>query len=90
MAASQPRTNRVYIDMPPTIWFTIKAYLLKETKEKIMKVYHDNNHTMHTFKRGVLVTPDKRIELATIERQTETHHKFDLMIAYIHEHIVIL
>jgi hypothetical protein len=44
---------------------------------------------MQTIKRGVFVTPDKRIELATIECQAETHHKFDRTIAYKGEHIAI-
>jgi hypothetical protein len=41
-------------------------------------------------KHGVFVTPDKRIQVATIERETEEHHKFDRIIAYTREQIVIL
>jgi hypothetical protein len=55
-----------------------------------MKIYHDNDLTVTTIKRVVFVTPDKRIELATIERQAETHHKFDHMIVYTREHIAII
>jgi hypothetical protein len=36
------------------------------------------------------VTPDKRIQLATVERQTEPHHKVERMIAYTREHIIVL
>jgi hypothetical protein len=90
VAVSQPRTNRVHIYMPPTIWLAIKAYLLEEKKDKKMKIYNDNDLTVTTIKRGVFVTPDKRIELATIERQAEIHHDVDRMIAYTREHIAII
>jgi hypothetical protein len=36
------------------------------------------------------MTPDKRIQLATVERQTEPHHKVERMIAYTREHIIVL
>jgi hypothetical protein len=77
VAASQTRTNRVHIDT-----LAIKNYLLEETKGKKRKIHQDNDLTVQTIKRGVFVTPGKMIKLATIERQAETHHKFDRMIAY--------
>jgi hypothetical protein len=40
-------------------------------------MYHNNDVTVPTAKRGVFVTPDTRIQLAIVERQTEAHHKFD-------------
>jgi hypothetical protein len=53
-------------------------------------MYHDNDVVVPTVKRGFFVTPDKRIQLATVERQTEPHHKVERMIAYTREHIVVL
>jgi ribosomal protein S26 len=61
----------------------------KKRKEKKKKIYQDNDITVQTIKCGVFVTPDKRIELATIESQAETHHKFDRMIAHTHKQIAI-
>jgi hypothetical protein len=49
--------------------------------------YHGNDVVVHTDKRGVFVTPDKRIQLEMVERQTEAHHKVERMIAYTREGI---
>jgi hypothetical protein len=90
VASSQPRTNRVHIDMMPTVWLAIKAHILQETNDKIVVLYHDNYICVPTAKHGIFVTPDKRIQLAMIERDTEEHHKFDRMIAYTRENLAIL
>jgi hypothetical protein len=39
---------------------------------------------------GVFEMPDKRIQLATTEREIEEHHKLDRAIAHIRECVVIL
>jgi hypothetical protein len=90
VAASQPHTNRVHIDMYPAVWLLIKDYLVQETKDKKFPVYHDKDTKLQTIKRGVCVTLDKRIQLATVERETEEHHKLDRIIAYTREHISIM
>jgi hypothetical protein len=90
VADSQPSTNRVHVGMMPVVWLAIKAYLLQETNDKVVVLYHDNGICLPTVKHGVFVTPDKRIQLETIERETEEHHKFNRMIAYTREHLVIL
>jgi hypothetical protein len=90
VAASQPRTNRVHVDMLPSVWLSIKSFLLEETKKNKLEMYHDNDVVVPTVKRGFFVTPDKRIQLATVEPQTEPHHKVERMIAYTREHIVVL
>jgi hypothetical protein len=53
-------------------------------------MYHDNDVVVPTVKRGVFMTPDKIIQLATVERQTEPHHKVERMISYTREHIIVL
>jgi hypothetical protein len=53
-------------------------------------MYHDNNVLVPTVKRGILVTPKKRIQMATVERQTEPHHKVERMIANTREHNIVL
>jgi hypothetical protein len=68
VAASQPRMNRVHVDMVPSVWLSIKSFLLEETKKNKLEMYHDNDVVVPTVKRGVFVTPDKRIQLATVER----------------------
>jgi hypothetical protein len=68
VAASQPRTNLVHIDMMPAVWLAIKAHLLQETNDKIVILYHDNDVCVPTVNHGVFVTPDKRIQISTIER----------------------
>jgi hypothetical protein len=90
VAASQPRTNRFHIDMMPAVWLAIKAYLLQETNDKVVGLYHDNDICVPTVKHDIFVTPDKRIQIAKIERETEEHHKFDRMIAYTRENLAIL
>jgi hypothetical protein len=91
VAASQPQKNRVHINMMPSVWLTMKRYLLEEMNGKRLEIYYDNYVTVPTVKRGFFVTPDKKmIQLATVERQMEDHHKFDRMIAYTREHISIL
>jgi hypothetical protein len=90
VAASQPRTNRVHVDMLPSVWLSIKYFLLEETKKNKLEMYHDNDFVVPTVKRGFFVTPDKRIQLTTVEVQTEYHHKVERMIAYTREHIVVL
>jgi hypothetical protein len=59
---------------------------LYPTKYKKLVVYHDNGVRVPTFKTGVFVTPDKQIQLATVERQTKAYHKFERMIAHTREH----
>jgi hypothetical protein len=90
VADSQSRTNGVHIDMMPTVWLAIKAHLLQETNERVVILYHDNDNCVPTVKHGVFVTPGKRIQLSTIERETEEHHKFDRMSAYTRAHLAIL
>jgi hypothetical protein len=90
VAASQPRTNRVHVNMLPSVWLSIKSFLLEETKKNKLEMYHDNDVVVPTVKRGVFVTPDKRIQLAAVEPQTEPHHKVERMIACTQEHIVVL
>jgi hypothetical protein len=53
-------------------------------------MYHNNDGVVPTVKIGGFVTPDKRIKLATVERQTEPHHKVERMIAYTREHSIVL
>jgi hypothetical protein len=57
VAASQPRTNRVHVDMLPSVWLSIKSFLLEETKKNKLEMYHANDVVVPTFKRGVFVTP---------------------------------
>jgi hypothetical protein len=76
--------------MLPSVWRSIKSFLLEETKKNKLEMYHDNYVVVPTVKRGFFVTLDKRIQLATVERQTEPHHKFEHMIAYARYHIKVL
>jgi hypothetical protein len=71
-------------------WLVIKDYLVQETKDKKVPVYHDKDTKVQPIKRGVFVTPDKRIQLAELERETDEHHKFDRIIVYTCEHISIM
>jgi hypothetical protein len=89
VAASQPRTNRVHDDMLPSVWMSIKSSLLEETKKNKLEVHHDNDVVVLNVKRGFSVAPDKRIQLATVERQTEPHHKVKCMIPYTQENIIV-
>jgi hypothetical protein len=83
VVASQPRTNRVHVDMLPSIWITIKYFLIEETNNnKLLKCY-DNAFMVHTVKRGLFATPNKRIQCATVEHHTKVHHKVEHMITYI-------
>jgi hypothetical protein len=90
VADHQPRMNRVHIDMMPAVWLVIKSYLLQETNDNVVVLYHDNDICVPTLKHGVFVTPDKRIQLATIEIETKENHKCDRTIAYTHDHLIIL
>jgi hypothetical protein len=90
VAASQPRMNRVHIYMLPAVWLVINAYLLQEMNDKVVALYHDNDICVPAVKHGIFLTPDKRIQLTTIEREREEHHKFDQMIAFTREHIVMI
>jgi hypothetical protein len=90
VAASQPRMNCVHVDMIPSVCLSIKSFLLEETKKNKLEMYHDNGDVVPTVKRGVFVTPDKRIQLATVERHTETRHKVERIIADTGEHIIVL
>jgi hypothetical protein len=90
VAASQPRTKRVHVDMLPSVWLSIKSFLLEETKKNKFEMYHNNDVVAPTVKRGFFVNPDTIIQLATVELQTEPHHKVELMIAYTREHIIVL
>jgi hypothetical protein len=82
--------NRVHVDMLRSVWLSIKSFLLEETKKNNLEMYHDNDVVVPTVKRGFFVTPDKRIQLAAVEPQTEPHHKVERMIACTQEHIVVL
>jgi hypothetical protein len=53
-------------------------------------MYHYNDVVVPTVKRGFFVTPDTRIQLATVECQTEPHHKVERVIAYTRQHIIVL
>jgi alkyl hydroperoxide reductase subunit AhpC len=64
-------------------------FFLEETKKNKLDMYHDNDGVAPAVKREFVVTPDKRIQLATVERQTELHHKVERMIAYTREHIIV-
>jgi hypothetical protein len=90
VAASQPRTNHVHIDMVPSVWMMIMGHLKEKTKNMSLSIYHDHDSKVRTVKMGVFVTPDKRIKFATIERETEEHHKLDRIFAYTREHVGIL
>jgi hypothetical protein len=90
VVASQPRTNRVHIDMLPAVWMMIKDHLFQETKDKKVPVYHDRNTKFQTIKRCVFVTPDKQIQLTTVERETDEHNTFDRIKVYTREHISIM
>jgi hypothetical protein len=63
---------------------------LQETEYKIIVLYYDNDISVPTVRHGVFVIPDKRIQLAMIERDIEEHHTSDLIIAYTRDHIIIL
>jgi hypothetical protein len=71
VAASQHHTNRVLVDVLPYVWLSIESFLLEETKKNKLKMYHDNDVVVPTVNRRVIVTPDIRIQLATVERQRE-------------------
>jgi hypothetical protein len=67
VAVSQSHTNYVHVDMLPSVWMSIKSVLLEETKKNKLEMYHNNDIVVPTVKRRVFVTPDKRIQLATVE-----------------------
>jgi hypothetical protein len=54
VAASQPHMNRVHVDMLPSVWRSIKSFLLEETKKNKLEMYHDNDAVVPTVKRGFL------------------------------------
>jgi hypothetical protein len=89
VAASQPHISRFRVDMLSSVWTTIKSILIEETKKNKLVMYHGNDVVVPTFKRGICMTPDKQIKLVTAERQTKAHHKFEFMIAYTREHIIV-
>jgi hypothetical protein len=89
VAASQPRTNQAQVDMLPSVRISTKSFLIEETKKNKLVMYHDNHDVVPTVKRGVCVTPDARIKLATVERQTGSHYKVERMITYTREHIIV-
>jgi hypothetical protein len=68
VATGQQWTHRFHIDMLPSVWIMIKRYLLEEINEKRLGIYYDNDVIVHTVKRGVFITPDKRIQLTTVEQ----------------------
>jgi hypothetical protein len=43
VAAIQPRTNRIHVDMLPSVWRSIKSLLLEETKKNKLEMYHVND-----------------------------------------------
>jgi hypothetical protein len=90
VAVSQTHTNRVHVDMVTGVWMMIMGHLKENTKDMSLYIYHDHDLKVRTVKRGVFVMPDKRIQLATIERETEEHHELDRIIAYTREQIGIL
>jgi hypothetical protein len=59
-------------------------------KDKRLEIYYDNDGMVPTVKRGVCVTPDRRLQLATVKRETEDHNKIDRVIARTREKITIL
>jgi hypothetical protein len=54
VAAIQFRTNCVHVDMLPSVWRSIKFFLLEETKNNKLEMYHDNDGVVPTVKRGFL------------------------------------
>jgi hypothetical protein len=76
--------------MLPSAWIKIKYYLIEEKKNKKLVMYHATDVIVPTVNRGVFVTPDKRIQLATVEHQTEAHHNFERTIAYTRKQITVL
>jgi hypothetical protein len=52
VAASQPSTNRVHVDMLPSVWMSIKYFLLEEAKKNKLEMYHENDVVVPTVKRG--------------------------------------
>jgi hypothetical protein len=56
VAAIQPRSNRVHVDMLPSAWMPIKSFLLEETKNNKLEMYHANDVVVPTVKRGICVT----------------------------------
>jgi hypothetical protein len=89
VAASQSRTNRVHVNMLPSVWRSIKSFLLEEAKKNNLDMYHNNDVVLPMVKRGVSVTPYNRIQLTTVERQTEPHHKVEHVISYTRERIIV-
>jgi hypothetical protein len=67
-----------------------QVFLLEETKKNKLEMYHANDVVVPTVKIGLYVNPDKIIQLATVERHTESHHNVERMIAYTREHIIVL
>jgi hypothetical protein len=55
-AVIQPRTNRVHVDMLPSVWRSIKSFLLKETKKNKLEMYQENYVVVPTVKRGFFVS----------------------------------
>jgi hypothetical protein len=76
--------------MIPSAWMMIMGHLKVKTKDMCLSIYHDHDSKIRTVKRGVFVMPDRHIQFATIERETEEHHKLDRIIVYTHEHVIIL
>jgi hypothetical protein len=51
VAASHSRTNRVHVNMLPSVWITIKSFLIEEKKNNKLMMYHDNDVVVPTVKR---------------------------------------
>jgi hypothetical protein len=43
VAANQPRTNRVHIDMVPSVWMKSMGHLKNKTKDTCLSIYHDHD-----------------------------------------------
>jgi hypothetical protein len=54
VAANQPHTNRIHVDMLPSVWISIKSFLIEETKKNKLEMYHGNDVVVPTVKRGFL------------------------------------
>jgi hypothetical protein len=68
--------------MLESVWISIKSFLIEETKNKNLVMYHGNDDVVPTVKRGVFVTHDKQIQLSAVERHTKPYHKVEHTITY--------
>jgi hypothetical protein len=72
VAASQPQTKCVYVDMLPCVWLAINALMVLNMSVMKTIIYFDNNVSVSTITRGIIVTNDQQIQLVTVDRDADS------------------